>query len=125
MALLIFLLFAFVLMWFLVVLPQRRRQAAQKSMIASVEPGTEVLTAGGRYGDVVEVGEDEFAIEIAPGVVVRIAARAVAAVIPPDAYEEDEDEIVDAEEPVELTDPNGGFEPDSGAATAQPDENRR
>jgi preprotein translocase subunit YajC len=96
---LIFLLFAFILMWLLVVLPQRRRQAAQKAMIASVEPGVEVLTAGGLYGDVVEVGDDELAIEIAPGVVVRIASRAVASVIPPDAYEDDEEA---AEEDTEL-----------------------
>jgi preprotein translocase subunit YajC len=94
---LIFLLFAFVLMWLLVVMPQRRRQAQQRGMIESIQVGTEVLTAGGLYGDVVEVGEDELALEIAPGVVVRIAARAVAAVIPPDAYEEE-----GGEEPAEL-----------------------
>ncbi len=96
---LIFLLFAFILMWLLVVLPQRRRQAAQKAMIASIQPGVEVLTAGGLYGDVVEVGDDELAIEIAPGVVVRIASRAVASVVPPDAYEDEEEA---AEEGVEL-----------------------
>jgi preprotein translocase subunit YajC len=97
---LIFLLFAFVLMWLLVVMPQRRRQAQQRDMVESIRVGTEVLTAGGLYGDVVEVGEDEFALEIAPGVVVRIAARAVAAVIPPDAYEEEEEaaELAPAEE---------------------------
>ncbi len=96
---LIFLLFAFILMWLLVVLPQRRRQAAQKAMIASIQPGVEVLTAGGLYGDVVEVGDDELAIEIAPGVVVRIASRAVASVVPPDAYEDEEEA---AEEDAEL-----------------------
>jgi preprotein translocase subunit YajC len=95
---LVFLLFAFVLMWLLVVLPQRRRQAAQKAMLESIEPGMEVLTAGGLYGDVVEVGEDELAIEIAPGVVVRIATRSVATVIPPDAYEHEDDDVVDVEE---------------------------
>jgi preprotein translocase subunit YajC len=94
---LVFLLFAFILMWLLFVLPQRRRQAAQKAMLDAIEPGVEVLTAGGLYGDVVEVGEDELAIEIAPGVVVRIATRSVATVIPPDAYEDEED-VVDVEE---------------------------
>jgi preprotein translocase subunit YajC len=101
---LIFLLVAFVLMWLLVVMPQRRRQAQQRGMIDSIEVGTEVLTAGGLYGDVVEIGEDELAIEIAPGVVVRIAARAVAAVIPPDAYEVDGPADEEAE-PAELAPP--------------------
>ena len=98
MSFLVFLLFAFVLMWLLVVLPQRRRQAAQKAMLESIEPGVEVLTAGGLYGDVVEVGEDELAIEIAPGVVVRIATRSVATVIPPDAYEDEAEDVVEEED---------------------------
>ena len=98
MSFLVFLLFAFVLMWLLVVLPQRRRQAAQKAMLESIEPGVEVLTAGGLYGDVVEVGEDELAIEIAPGVVVRIATRSVATVVPPDAYEDEGEDVVEVEE---------------------------
>jgi preprotein translocase subunit YajC len=96
---LIFIIVLFLLMWLMVVLPQRRRQAAQKSLIAGLKPGDEVLTAGGLYGDVTEIGEDEIAVEIAPGVEVRVATRAVATVIPPDAYEEDEEV---AEEPAEL-----------------------
>lgn len=98
MGFLIFLIFALILMWLLIVLPQRRRQAAQKALIEGLKPGDEVLTAGGLYGDVTEIGEDEVALEIAPGVEVRVALRAIATVIPPDAYEEDEAE----EEPVEL-----------------------
>jgi preprotein translocase subunit YajC len=81
----------FLLMWVFVLRPQRRRVNEQRSMVQSLAPGQEVLTAGGVYGDVTEVGEDEVALEIAPGVVVRVAIRAIAAVIPPDAYEEDED----------------------------------
>jgi preprotein translocase subunit YajC len=102
---LIFLILALILMWLLVVMPQRRRQAAQKAMMQSLKPGVEVLTAGGLYGDVTEVGEDEVALEIAPGVEVRVAMRAIAAVIPPDAYEDDEpveEDVEDVEEQAEL-----------------------
>lgn len=102
MGFLIFLIFALILMWLLVVMPQRRRQAAQKALIQSLKPGDEVLTAGGLYGDVTEIGDDEVALEIAPGVEVRVAMRAIATVIPPDAYEEDEPEAAEAEEPAEL-----------------------
>jgi preprotein translocase subunit YajC len=103
---LIFLALAIGLMWLLVVLPQRRRQAAHNTMIARLRPGDEVLTAGGLYGDVTEIGEDEVALEIAPGVEVRLASRAITAVIPPDTYEQDEAEeqaelVAEPDEPAE------------------------
>ena len=119
---LIFLLFAFVLMWLLVLLPQRRRQAAQRSMIESIQPGVEVLTAGGLYGDVVEVGDDELAIEIAPGVVVRIASRSVASVIPPDVYEEDDEEV---EGEAELVPDEDVAQAPADAERASPEADRR
>jgi preprotein translocase subunit YajC len=105
----------FVVMWLVFLRPQRRRIQQQRAMIESLAPGQEVLTAGGVYGDVTEVGEDEVAIEIAPGVVVRVAMRAVAAVIPPDVYEEDgeaeEIEGEDEEQAAELGPaPSGGID---------------
>ena len=83
-------------MWVFVLLPQRRRQAAHNALVSGLQVGDEVLTAGGLYGDVTEIGEDEVVLEISPGVEVRVAARAIAAVIPPDAYE-DADEDADDE----------------------------
>jgi preprotein translocase subunit YajC len=92
--LLIFLLFGFALMWLLVVLPQRRRQAAQKSMLDAIKPGDYIVTAGGMYGTVTELGDDDLGLEVAPDVEVRIAKRAIGAVIPPDEIED-----VEVEEP--------------------------
>ncbi len=94
MELLIFLLFGFALMWLLVLLPQRRRQAAQQAIIDAVKPGDYIVTAGGMYGTVTDLGEDDLGLEVAPDVEVRIAKRAVGAVIPPDEIED-----VDVEEP--------------------------
>ena len=96
MELLILILFGFLLMWLLVVLPQRRRQNAQNAMLAELEPGDEIVTAGGLYGFVSELAEDEVLLEVAPDVEVRVARRAIAAVIPPD--EEDEEEQVEEEQ---------------------------
>jgi preprotein translocase subunit YajC len=97
---LIFIVFGFLLMWLFVVVPQRRRVAAHERMVETLKPGDEVVTAGGLYGDVTEVGDDEVALEIAPGVEVRVAMRAIGAVVPPDAYDdEDEDtRAADADE---------------------------
>ena len=83
---LIIIVLLLVFMWFFVV-PGAARQAQQKAMFDNLKPGDEVLTAGGLYGDITEVGEDEVAMEIAPGVEVRIATKAIATIIPPDAYE--------------------------------------
>jgi preprotein translocase subunit YajC len=85
----------FALVWLLLIRPQRRRQAVQSQMISSVEVGDEIVTAGGLYGHVRELGEEELLVEIAPGTNVRVARRAVAAVLEPD---EDEEELEEAEE---------------------------
>ena len=99
MELLIFLVFGFGLMWLLVVLPQRRRQAAQQAMLDAVKPGDYIVTAGGMYGTVTELGEDDLGLEVAPDVEVRIAKRAIGAVIPPDEIEDIEVEEGVAEAP--------------------------
>jgi preprotein translocase subunit YajC len=66
--------------WVAFVLPTRRRQRAHASMQESVVVDDEVITAGGLHGTVREVGESEVRLEIAPGVVVTLDRRAVAAV---------------------------------------------
>ena len=87
------------LFWLLLIRPQRRRQAIQNQMISSVEIGDEIVTAGGLYGHVRELGDEELLVEIAPGTNVRIARRAIAAVLEPD--EDEEDEEGEVEEPEE------------------------
>jgi preprotein translocase subunit YajC len=88
---------AFLLMWLLLIRPQRRRQSEQVRMQESLAVGVEVVTAGGLYGTVASLDEDEVGVEIADGVVVRIARRAIAGVIP----EEEDDEDDELEETAE------------------------
>jgi len=72
----------FALLWLLLIRPQRRRVTEQRELHASIEVGDEILTAGGLYGHVRELGdEDDLVVEIAPGTNVRIARRAVAGVV--------------------------------------------
>jgi preprotein translocase subunit YajC len=80
----ILILVALLLMWMLLIRPQRRRQMAQQTMIDNLRTGDEVLTAGGLYGTVSRVQEDEVVLELSPGVDVRVAKRAIATVIPPE-----------------------------------------
>jgi preprotein translocase subunit YajC len=72
----------FVVMWLLVIRPQRKRQAEQRRILENLSPGQEVLTAGGLYGTVHSVvDEDEVRVEIAPEVYVRVSRSAIAAVL--------------------------------------------
>src|SRR5439155_10586191 len=74
--------------WFLLAVPQRRRTRAHAAMQDSLEVGNEIITAGGLHAVVLELGERELKVEIAPNVVATLDRRAVAAVAeeepPPD-----------------------------------------
>jgi preprotein translocase subunit YajC len=79
----------FALLWFVLIRPQRARQQAQRTLHDTIAPGDEVLTVGGIYGIVQDVDEEgDLIVEIAEGIHVRVARRAVATVVKPD----DEDE---------------------------------
>ena len=106
MASLILLLAMFVLLWVLLIRPQRQRQQKQQQLLLSVEPGDEILTVGGLYGIVRDIDEeDDLIVEIADGIQVRIARRAVGGVVKPDEEEdEDADEADEADEAPEHED---------------------
>lgn len=96
MASLILIVALFVLLWVLLIRPQRQRQHQQQRMIETIEPGDEILTVGGIYGIVEEIDEDDdLVVEIAEGIRVRVSRRAVASVVKPEDEEEDEAELVD------------------------------
>ena len=92
---------AFLLLYLIVVRPQRRRQNQQQQMLGELRVGDEVLTAGGIYGTILEVDEDQVTVEIAPKVEVQVARRAIAGVTR-------EDETQESEEPEESEDPAAG-----------------
>jgi preprotein translocase subunit YajC len=76
---LIFFAAMIVLFWVLIVMPQRRRRAVQRDLLLQLEPGDEVMTAGGLFGTVREVADYHVVLEIAPGTQVRLAKSAVTA----------------------------------------------
>ena len=102
MATLILLAAMFVLLWVLLIRPQRQRQQKHQSLLSSVEPGDEILTVGGLYGIVQEIDdEDDLVVEVAEGIHVRIARRALAAVVKPEEADEGDEtdgEVLDEEE---------------------------
>jgi preprotein translocase subunit YajC len=100
---LIVLVLLFGLLWFVLIRPQRQRQMQQQRLLSDIEVGDEVLTVGGLYGIVQGIDEeDDLIVEIAEGVHVRIARRAVGGVVKPD----DEDELDDTEDAATLREKN-------------------
>ena len=103
MATLILLAAMFVLLWVLLIRPQRQRQLKQQQLLSSIEPGDEVLTVGGLYGIVRDVDEeDDLIVEIADGIQVRIARRAVGGVVKPEEEEEEADGLGESSEEAEV-----------------------
>jgi preprotein translocase subunit YajC len=95
----------FGVLWFAMIRPQRAKVQAQQRLLSTVEVGDEILTVGGIYGIVQEVEPDEdggdLVVEIAEGIHVRIARKALATVIKP---EEDDDADEDADDVADPTD---------------------
>ncbi len=90
---LIILALLFAVLWFTLIRPQRARAREQQELIASLEPGDEIVTAGGLYGVITAVDGEVLHVEIADGLVVRTARNAVAGIVEEaDEDEEDEDE---------------------------------
>jgi preprotein translocase subunit YajC len=71
-------LVVFAVMWFLLIVPQRKKQKAQQDLMSSLAPGDEVLTTGGIYGGITEVDGDDIYLEIAHDVEIKVTRRAIA-----------------------------------------------
>jgi len=91
-------------MYVLMIRPQRAKAQQQQRTLATVAPGDEVLTVGGIYGIVQELEADEdggdLIVEIADGIHVRVARKALATIVKPDE-DEDEEGLDDGENVVD------------------------
>ena len=72
----------FVVFYFLLIRPQSKRQKEHKELVAGLQAGDEVTTAGGLLGKVTDVKENFVKIEIATNVVVTVQKHTVSAVMP-------------------------------------------
>lgn len=81
-----FLLLMFVVMYFLLIAPNQRKQKTWQAMLAALKTGDRVTTNGGIRGTIVSVKDDVLVIKTAPdGVKLEFAKSAVAAVTTDDA----------------------------------------
>lgn len=67
-----------VLFYFMIIRPQNKKQKDHHAMLQAIKRGDHILTNAGIYGTVTEIqGESDLEVEIAPGVVVRVARHMV------------------------------------------------
>jgi preprotein translocase subunit YajC len=72
----------FVVLYFIMIRPQMKKQKEHKAMIDAIGKGDEVVTGGGLLGRITKVGDQYVSVEIAGNVEVQLQRSAVVQVLP-------------------------------------------
>ena len=72
----------FVVLYFVMIRPQMKRQKEQRAMIDSLVKGDEVVIGGGVLGKVAKLGETYLSVEVANGVEIQVQRASVLQVLP-------------------------------------------
>ncbi|MCX7209377.1 MAG: preprotein translocase subunit YajC [Burkholderiales bacterium] len=72
----------FVVLYFLMIRPQMKRQKEQKAMIDALAQGDEVITAGGILGKVTKVTEAYVTVEVSDGTEIVMQKASVTMLLP-------------------------------------------
>lgn len=72
----------FVVLYFVMIRPQMKKQKEHRAMVEALAKGDEVVTSGGMLGKVSKLGDSYLAVEISNGVEVQIQRGAVVQVLP-------------------------------------------
>jgi preprotein translocase subunit YajC len=72
----------FVVLYFIMIRPQMKKQKEMKAMIEALAKGDEVVIAGGVVGRIAKLGDSFLEIEVANGVELQVQRGAVVQVLP-------------------------------------------
>ncbi len=72
----------FVVLYFVMIRPQMKRQKEHKAMIEAIAKGDEVVTSGGLLGKISKINESILTLEVASGVELQVQRSAVVQVLP-------------------------------------------
>ena len=78
----VFLIGLFLIFYFLLIRPQRKRQKEHADMVGKLAKGDEVQTEGGMMGKITDIGDTFVKVEVAEGTVVAFRRQSIAAVMP-------------------------------------------
>ena len=63
--------------YFLLYRPQKKQQNRRRAMLDNLKKGDQVITIGGIYGTIVELGDPSLKLKIADGVVIEVVRSSV------------------------------------------------
>jgi preprotein translocase subunit YajC len=69
------------LLFAMLILPRQREMRRHRDVVDALSVGDEVMTGSGIYGTITELEGDLASLEIAPGVVIKLARRAIASTV--------------------------------------------
>ena len=72
----------FVVLYFVMIRPQMKRQKEHRAMIDALAKGDEVVIGGGMLGKVAKMGETYLSVEVANGVEIQVQRTSVLQVLP-------------------------------------------
>ena len=72
----------FVVLYFLMIRPQMKRQKEQKAMMDALGKGDEVVTSGGLLGRITKVADGYITIEVSEGTEIIVQKGAVTTLLP-------------------------------------------
>ena len=72
----------FVVLYFVMIRQQMKKQKEHRAMIDALAKGDEVATAGGLLGKVTKLGDSYLTLELAPSIEVQLQRSAIVQVLP-------------------------------------------
>jgi preprotein translocase subunit YajC len=72
----------FVVLYFVMIRPQMKRQKELKAMLDALAKGDEVVTSGGLLGKIAQLGDNQIGLEVGNGVTLQMQRSAVVQVLP-------------------------------------------
>lgn len=76
------LLLMFVVLYFVMIRPQMKKQKEHRAMIDALAKGDEVVTAGGLLGRISKMGDNYVGLDVANNVEIQIQRSAIVQVLP-------------------------------------------
>ncbi len=76
------LLIVFVIIYFMILRPQQKRQKEHRAMVDNIKRGDKIVTQGGLIGKVAKIDDAELEVEIASGVKIKVVRSMVISVTP-------------------------------------------
>jgi len=78
-----------VVLWFLMIMPQRKRQKETKKMLEELQPKDKVVTIGGIIGTIVKVKGDSIVLKLGKETEMEVRKNAIASKLSKETKEEE------------------------------------